>query len=79
MQVSRDGCVLHLSEQHGDATPGSALRIQVDELEAFHAEISAKQYKNYRPGLVDREWRAREMAVQDGSGNRLIFYRDLPR
>ncbi|HEY3801364.1 MAG TPA: glyoxalase superfamily protein [Kofleriaceae bacterium] len=79
MQVSRGECVLHISEHHGDATPGSAVRIRVDELEAFHAEISAKQYKNYRPGLQDQEWGAREMIVQDGSGNRLVFYRDLGR
>ena len=25
LQVSRDGCVLHLSEHHGDACPGAAL------------------------------------------------------
>ncbi len=77
MQVSRGDCVLHVSEHHGDATPGSAVRIRVDDLEAFHAEISAKNYKNGRPGLVDREWGAREMAVHDGAGNRLIFFRDL--
>lgn len=77
MQVSRSGCVLHISEHHGDATPGSAVRIKVDDLEDFHAEISAKQYKNYRPGLVDQEWGSREMTVVDGCGNRLVFYRDL--
>ncbi|HEY1811684.1 MAG TPA: glyoxalase superfamily protein [Kofleriaceae bacterium] len=77
MQVSRGECVLHISEHHGDATPGSAVRIRVDELEVFHAEISAKQYKNYRPGLQDQEWGAREMIIQDGSGNRLVFYRNL--
>ena len=77
MQVSRGDCVLHLSEHHGDGTPGSAVRILVDELEAFHAEITAKHYKNYRPGLQDQEWGAREMVVQDGSGNKLVFYRNL--
>ena len=79
MQVSRGACVLHLSEHHGDGTPGTAVRIRVDELEAFHAELQSRPYKNYRPGLQDQEWGAREMQVQDGSGNRLIFYRDLPR
>ncbi len=54
MGISRDGCVLHISEHHGDATPGSAVRIRVDDLEAFHAEVSAKRYKNYRPGLEDQ-------------------------
>jgi hypothetical protein len=77
MQVSRGDCVLHISEHHGDGCPGSAIRIRVDELEAFHAEVSAKQYKNYRPGLQDQEWGTREMSVQDGCSNRLVFYRDL--
>ena len=75
MQVSRGDCVLHLSEHHGDATPGSAVRIRVDDLEAFHAELQSRPYKNYRPGIEDQEWGARELCVQDGSGNRLIFYR----
>ena len=77
MQVSRGDCVLHISEHHGDATPGSALRVRVDDLEAFHAELQTRPYKNYRPGLQDQEWGACEMCVQDGSGNKLIFYRDL--
>lgn len=77
MQVSRGGCVLHLSEHHGDGTPGSAVRVLVEELEAFHAELQARPYKNYRPSLQDQEWGAREMVVQDGAGNKVIFYRNL--
>jgi uncharacterized glyoxalase superfamily protein PhnB len=77
MQLSRGGCVLHLSEHHGDGTPGSAIRIRVDELEAYHQELTQKQYKYYRPGLQDQEWGTREMSVQDGFGNRLTFYRPL--
>jgi catechol 2,3-dioxygenase-like lactoylglutathione lyase family enzyme len=30
MQVSRDGCVLHPSEHHGDGTPGVAVRIETN-------------------------------------------------
>lgn len=77
MGISRGGCKLNLSEHHGDACPGSSVRILVDELEAYHAEVTAKQYKYYRPGLEDQEWGMREMTVQDGFGNRLIFYRPL--
>jgi len=75
MGISRGDCKLHLSEHHGDSTPGSAVRVQVDELEAYHQELTAKQYKYYRPGLQDQEWGTREMTVQDGFGNKLIFYR----
>ena len=79
MQVSRGGCVLHISEHHGDCTPGSSMRVRVDDLEAFHAELQTRPYKNYRPGLQDQEWGAREMTVQDGAGNKIIFFRDLPK
>ena len=75
MQVSRDGCVLHLSEHYGDASPGATIRIEVDDLEAYHAQLTARQYKYYRPGLQDQEWGTREMTVQDGFGNKLIFFR----
>ena len=73
MQVSRDNCVLHLSEHHGDCTPGSALRIQATELDAYHAELTAKQYKYYRPGIEEMPWGTRDMSVQDPFGNRLTF------
>lgn len=72
MQVSRDECVLHLSEHHGDATPGSALRIATDGLDALHAELSAKEFKHARPGLESQPW-GRDMSVSDPFGNRLIF------
>jgi catechol 2,3-dioxygenase-like lactoylglutathione lyase family enzyme len=77
MGVSRGDCKLHLSEHHGDGCPGACIRIRVDELEAYHRDLTAKNYKNYRPGLQDQEWGTREMIVQDGAGNRLVFYRSI--
>ncbi len=79
MQVSRGDCAIHLSEHHGDGTPGTAIRVVVDELEAYHAELTAKTYKYYRPGLQDQEWGQREMSVQDPFGNKIIFHRPLPK
>jgi uncharacterized glyoxalase superfamily protein PhnB len=73
MQVSRDGCVIHLSEHHGDCCPGSAMRIQTDELGPFHAELSAKAYKNARPGIEKMPWGRRHMPITDPFGNRLTF------
>jgi catechol 2,3-dioxygenase-like lactoylglutathione lyase family enzyme len=72
MQVSRDACVLHLSEHYGDAMPGAALRIETSELDAFHAELIAKQYGFARPGIDEQPW-GRDMSVKDPFGNRLIF------
>ena len=77
--VSRGDCRLHLSEHHGDGTPGAVVRILVDELEAYHRALLAKQYKYYRPGLQDQEWGTREMTVQDGFGNKLVFFHELSR
>lgn len=73
MQVSKDKCVLHLSEHHGDATPGAAMRIETDELEEFHKGILAKKYKYARPGLKDTPWGSKDMSVADPFGNRLTF------
>jgi uncharacterized glyoxalase superfamily protein PhnB len=73
LRVFRDGCVLHLSEHHGDCTPGAALRIQVDDIDALHAEIRAKDYPNARPDIERMPWGTRDMAVTDPFGNRLVF------
>ena len=73
MQVSRGDCVLHLSEHHGDACPGAALRIEGDALDELHAELQAKRYGNARPGIEETPWGSREMSVRDPFGNRLTF------
>lgn len=73
LQVARDGCVLHLSEHHGDCSPGAAMRIEVDEIGALHAELTAKQFKYARPSLDDTPWGTRDMSVKDPFGNRLTF------
>ncbi|QNA87525.1 VOC family protein [Massilia sp. Dwa41.01b] len=73
LQVARDGCVLHLSEHHGDCCPGAAIRIEVAGIDAYHAELSAKAYGYARPGVEDTPWGTREMSVKDPFGNRLTF------
>jgi uncharacterized glyoxalase superfamily protein PhnB len=73
MQVSKDDCILHLSEHHGDCSPGAATRIETSELDAFHAELTSKQYKYARPGIHTTPWGTREMSVKDPFGNRLTF------
>jgi hypothetical protein len=49
MQISRDGCILHLSEHHGDCSPGAALRIETSQLDDYHAELTSKQGRYARP------------------------------
>lgn len=71
--LSRGDCTLHLSEHHGDCTPGSALRIETEDLEAFHRELSGKGYGHQRPGIETMSWGTRDLLVTDPFGNRLIF------
>jgi uncharacterized glyoxalase superfamily protein PhnB len=73
MQMSRDGLLLHLSEHHGDACPGSTAVGQTTGLEAYHREITAKGYRFMRPGIEVAPWNARVMEVIDPFGNRLRF------
>ena len=73
MQISKDGCVIHLSEHHGDGAPGAAMRIETTELEEYQQQLLAKQYKYARPGITDTSWGSRDMTVNDPFGNRLIF------
>jgi len=73
MQVSKDGCTLHLSEHHGDCCPGSALRIEVKEIESYQKELIKKQYKNSRPGIKEMPWGSRDMSITDPFGNKLVF------
>ena len=42
MQVSRGSLVLHLSEHHGDGTPGSAVYIETQGVRALHAELRGR-------------------------------------
>lgn len=73
-QISRGACVIHLSEHHGDVAPGSAVRIAVDDLDGYHAEIMGKGYKYMRPGIEAMPWGTREIKVIDPFFNRLMFF-----
>ena len=74
MQVSRAGCVLHLSEHHGDAAPGARIRVRVDDLDGLLAELKARVYVAVRPGIVDTPWGDREISMRDPFYNTVTFY-----
>lgn len=78
MGIARDGCELHLSEHHGDGSPGAHVRIKVADIGAFHRELTAKKYRYAGPGLEKTPWRTWEVTVGDPFGNRLTFYEDMP-
>jgi catechol 2,3-dioxygenase-like lactoylglutathione lyase family enzyme len=73
MQVSRDGLVFHLSEHHGDGTPGSLAYIYMSGVEELHHELIGKRYRYNRPGLNKQEWGMLELQVTDPFNNRITF------
>jgi catechol 2,3-dioxygenase-like lactoylglutathione lyase family enzyme len=73
MQVSRDGVVLHVSEHHGDGSPGVHVRVECTGVAALQAELVGKRYKNNRPGLEHPPWGGIECTVIDPVGNRITF------
>lgn len=74
LQVSRDGCILHLSEHHGDCSPGSAVRIETEAIDDLHKELHARDYKYMKPHVEEAAWGDRVMSVLDPFGNRLTFF-----
>jgi hypothetical protein len=77
MQISRTGCVLHLSEHHGDCCPGSTVFLRVTGLDEYHREISAKGYGYLRPGIEPTCHNSNCMEVIDPFGNRIRFDESL--
>ena len=77
MGISKGDCVIHLSEHHGDCSPGSAIRIETENVDAYQQELLAKQYKYARPGIENQPWGSREMSISDPFGNRMIFTQEI--
>jgi len=75
-QVSRGGLAFHLSEHHGDGSPGAAVIVTMNGLDVFHRELTARDYSYYKPGLEEQPW-ARTVTVQDPFGNKIIFSEPL--
>ena len=72
-QISRGALILHLSEHHGDGSPGARIRVTMQGLEAFHREIAAKGYRYMRPALETTPWGTLETGVIDPFGNQIRF------
>jgi hypothetical protein len=50
MQLSRGDLLIHLSEHHGDASPGTTRFCSMHGIAAFHAELIGKNYRNNPAG-----------------------------
>ena len=76
MGIERAGLELHLSEHHGDASPGSTCFVWMTGIRAFHAELTSKHYGYGRPGIERLPW-GDSMEVHDPFGNRIRFCEKL--
>jgi uncharacterized glyoxalase superfamily protein PhnB len=73
LQISRDHITLHLSEHHGDASPGAKVFIEFSNIAEYHRSLTSKNYKFNKPGLEKAPWNAICMEVIDPFGNKLLF------
>ncbi|MFA9217165.1 MAG: glyoxalase superfamily protein [Sphingomonadaceae bacterium] len=76
-QIRRDQLVLHLSEHHGDATPGATVFVTLSGIDELQRELLAKNYPYAKPGVDEQPW-GRMMQIADPFGNRLRFCEPPP-
>ena len=70
--VQLHGADLHLSEHFGDATPGSSIRLKIEDLPRYHAQLIKATYPNANPSITEQPW-GLDMPISDPFGNRIIF------
>jgi len=63
---------LHLSEHHGDGSPGAKVIVTTSGIKDLHSELAAKGYAYMNPWLETQAW-GTEVAVIDPSGNHIVF------
>lgn len=72
MGIQRSGLQIHLSEHHGDASPGSTVFVPMRNIELLRNELLAKQYGYGRPDIVQQGW-GQILEIHDPFGNRIRF------
>ena len=73
MEIEKDGLTIHLSEHHGDGTPGSHVFIWCEGVKEYHIELINKKYKYNRPGLEKTFYDALSFVVNDPFNNKISF------
>ncbi|GAB6931087.1 glyoxalase superfamily protein [Paenibacillus sp. JCM 10914] len=76
MQVSWGDLRIHLTEHHGDCSPGAAIRVLLEDIEQYHAKLMQKNYRYARPGIEVAPWNTKELSVIDPFGNKIVFYEE---
>ncbi|WP_430911856.1 glyoxalase superfamily protein [Methylobacterium sp. sgz302541] len=76
-QVSRAGLTLHLTEHHGDASPGCTAFVRMAGIEAYRQELLNREYPYERPDIETAQW-GLAMEVTDPFYNRIRFCESKP-
>lgn len=76
-QISLHNTVIHLSEHHGDSSPGSAIRIKIHDLKSYHSSLLKKEYSYSKPSIETMPWSTIELTVIDPFSNRITFYEEV--
>jgi catechol 2,3-dioxygenase-like lactoylglutathione lyase family enzyme len=70
--LDRGDLSLHLTEHHGDASPGANVFVATRNIRAFHQELAAKNYAFNSPALDELPW-GLQVQVNDPFFNRIRF------
>ncbi|MDH4422026.1 glyoxalase superfamily protein [Bacillus cereus] len=77
MQIALNDAVIHLSEHHGDASPGGAIRVKIEDLKSYYAILSSKDYAYSKPDIEKTPWGTIELTVIDPFSNRITLYEEI--
>ena len=72
-EVTKNGITFHLSEHHGDGTPGTHVFVWCTGVKDYHEELINKKYKYNRPGLEKTFYGALSFTVNDPFNNKISF------
>lgn len=78
MEVRNGDITFHLSEHHGDGTPGTHVSIWCRGIREYHAALIAKNYKYNKPGLEKTFYGALAFTANDPFNNKITFNEALP-
>lgn len=76
LRISLAEIEIHLSEHHGDCSPGAKIFIQdFVGLKDYHQKLIEKNYKYNKPGIEKAFWNENISCVEviDPFGNKIIF------
>ena len=73
MQISKDECVLQLTEHDGDCNLGVAIQIVETEIDKYVQELNSKDYEYPKLRTIEQPWGSNDMVLIDPFGNRLVL------